>query len=86
MSEKLRAKLESEKEKKDCEEKIRIMRNHISAMKRQQEDMKKKILFFKHKENNINNAKKEKEKTKKKIYEYNINRRTELEKRRKNIG
>ena len=85
MSEKLRAKLESEKEKKECEEKIRIMRNHISAMKRQQEDMNKKIIFLKNKEKNINKAKKQKENTKKAIYEYNINRRIELERKRKNI-
>ena len=85
MSETLRAKLESEKEKKECEEKIKLMRNHISAMKRQQEDMNKKLMFLKNKENNINKAKKQKENTKKALYESNINKRTELEMKRKNI-
>ena len=85
MSETLRAKLESEKEKKECEEKIKLMRNHISAMKRQQEDMNKKLIFLKNKENNINKAKKQKENTKKALYESIINKRTELEMKRKNI-
>ena len=85
MSEKLRAKLESEREKKECEEKIRIMKNHISAMKRQQEDMNKKLAILKNKENNINNAKIQKENIKKAIYEYNITKRSELEQKRKNI-
>ena len=85
INEKYRAKLESDKEKKEYELKIRIMKNHISAMKRQKEDMNKKINFLKHKEENINNVKKEKENNKKIIMEYNINRKYELDKKRKNI-
>ena len=72
---KFKAKLESEKERKECEEKIRILKNHISAMKRQQENMNKKILFFKNKENMLNNAKKFKEKSKRDLYEYKIIKR-----------
>ena len=45
MNKKLKAILESEK--KEFEEKIRIMRNHISAVKKQQEEMNKKIIFLK---------------------------------------
>ena len=82
---KFKAKLESEKERKECEEKIRILKNHISAMKRQQENMNKKILFFKNKENMINNAKKFKEKSKRDLYEYKIIKRAELEQKKKNI-
>jgi predicted RNase H-like nuclease (RuvC/YqgF family) len=58
-TEKIRAKMESEK--KEYEEKIRMMINHISAMKRQQEDVARKINFLKQKEENLNNAKREKE-------------------------
>ncbi len=41
MIEKFRAKIESDKQKKEYEEKIRIMRNHLSMMKRQKEEMDK---------------------------------------------
>ena len=85
MSDTYKNKLESEKEKRECEERIKIMKNHISAMKRQQEDMDKKLKMIKRRENNLNEAKKQKENTKKAIYEYNINRRTELENKRKKI-
>lgn len=83
--EKFKAKLESEKERKECEEKIRILKNHISAMKRQQDNMNKKMLILKNKENMINSAKKMKEKSKRNIYEYKIIKRAELEKKKKNI-
>ena len=82
---KFKAKLESEKEKKECEEKIKILKNHILAMKRQQENMNKKILLLKNKEEILNNAKKAKEKTKRALYEYKIIKRDELEKKKKNI-
>ena len=85
MSEKYKAKLESDKEKRECEEKVRLMKNHISAMKRQQEDINKKINFLKHKEENINIVKKDRENRKKDILEYNNNRKNEIEKKRKNI-
>ena len=61
------------------------MRNHISAMKRQQDNMNKKLLFLKNKEDIINNAKKFKEKTKKDIYNHKIMKMTELEQRKKEI-
>ena len=82
---KFKAKLASEKERKECEEKIRILKNHISAMKRQQENMNKKMLLYKNKENMLNNAKKFKEKSKRDIYEYKIIKRAELEQKKKNI-
>jgi hypothetical protein len=80
-----KAKLESDKEKKEYEEKIQLLRNHISAMKRQQEDMNKKINFLKCKEETINYVKKEKENEKKLILDYNINKKNELEEKKKNI-
>jgi len=83
--EKFKAKLESEKEKKECEEKIRILKNHISAMKRQQDNINKKMFLLKNKENMINSAKKMKEKSKRNIYEYKIIKRAELEQKKKNI-
>lgn len=85
IGQKYKAKLKSEKQKKECEEKIRILKNHISAMKRQQDNMNKKILFLKNKENMLNNAKRMKEKSKKDIYEYKIIKKVELEQKRKNI-
>lgn len=80
-----KAKLESDKEKKEYEEKIQLMKNHISAMKRQQEDMNKKINFLKNKEATISFIKKEKENEKKLILDYNINKKNELEEKKKNI-
>lgn len=80
-----KAKLESDKEKKEYEEKIKLMKNHISAMKRQQEDMNKKINFLKYKKATISYVKKEKENEKKLILDYNINKRNELEEKKKNI-
>lgn len=85
MSKQYKAKIESDKEKKEYEEKIRLMKNHILAMKRQQEDMNKKINFLKHKEDSINTIKKEREYEKKAILEYNITRKTELAEKRKHI-
>ena len=85
MSEEYKAKLESDKEKKEYEQRIKLMKNHILAMKRQQDDMNKKINFLKHKEANINNIKKEREKAKKAILEYNITKKNELEEKRKQI-
>ena len=85
LSEEFKAKLESDKEKKEYEEKIKLMKNHISAMKRQKEDMNKKINFLKHKKANINNVKKEREKEKKAILEYNETKKNELEEKRKKI-
>ena len=41
-------------------------------MKRQQDNMNKKMLILKNKENMINSAKKMKEKSKRNIYEYNL--------------
>ena len=54
-------------------------------MKRQQDNMNKKLLFLKNKEDIINNAKKFKEKTKKDIYNHKIMEMTELEQRKKEI-
>ena len=54
-------------------------------MKRQQDNMNKKMLILKNKENMINSAKKMKEKSKRNIYEYKIIKRAELEKKKKNI-
>jgi hypothetical protein len=82
-TEKIRAKMESEK--KEYEEKIRMMINHISAMKRQQEDVARKINFLKQKEENLNNAKREKENARKAIMEMNNLKKNELEKKRKNV-
>ena len=61
------------------------MKNHILAMKKQQEHMDKKIKFLKHKEENIDNVKNDRENTKRAILEYNNNRKEEIEQKRKNI-
>ncbi len=85
MNDKYKAKLRSYREKKEYQEKVRLMKNHILAMKKQQEDMDKKIKFLKHKEENIINVKKDRENTKKAILEYNNNKKDEIEQKRKNI-
>ena len=82
---KLKEKLNSDKERKECEEKILLLKNHISAIKRQQDNMNKRIIFLKNKENMINNVKKMKEKSKRDFDEYKINEIAELEQKRKNI-
>lgn len=82
---KLKAKFESDKERKDCEEKLMILKNHISAIKRQQDNMNKRIIFLQNKENKINKIKKLKEKSKRVFDEYKINEIVELEQKRKNI-
>ena len=85
MSEQYRAKLESDKEMKEYEERIKLMKNHISAMRRHEDEMIKKINFLKHKEANINSVKKEKEIERKAIIEYNNNKKAELEQKKKHI-
>ena len=80
-----KAKLESEREKRECQKKIMAMKNHIASLKRRQENMNKKLMSFKIKENKANEAKKQKEDIKKSLYDTSVIKRTELEEKRKNI-
>ena len=59
------------------------MKNHILAMKKQQEDMDKKIKFLKHKEENIINVKKDRENTKKPFQNIIIIKKMKLNKKEK---
>ena len=54
-------------------------------MKRQQEEMDKKLIFLKNKEYNINKVKNEKENYKRSLLELNNRKKTELDKKRKKI-
>ena len=80
-----KAKKESDKEKKIFEEKLKIMKNHISAMKRRKEEMDKKISLLKQKESNINSIKKSKAILKDVLKTTFQRKVTELIKKRKNI-
>ena len=80
-----KAKRRSDKEKKQFEDKLNIMKRHISVMKRRQKEMDKKISFLKHKEINQYNIKKEKAHLKK-VLAYNTEKKeSELIKKRQNI-
>ena len=79
----VKSKIETKKEKKQYEEKVRLMKNHITAMKRQQDELSKKILLFKNKEKYLNTKKKEKEESKKIMLQNKIMKQNELETKKK---
>ena len=62
---------DSEKEKRAYLEKINLMKNHISALKRQQNQLNKRMANIKNKENILNEKKQEKERNN--ISSLNIN-------------
>ena len=85
LSMKFLSKIESDKEKKQYEDKINLMKKHILVMRRRKEEMDKKISFLKHKEDNINLIKKEKAKLKKALKNNTDKKRNELAKKHQNI-
>ena len=82
-SDTVKSKIESEKEKKEYEEKVRSMKNHITAIKRKQDELSKKMILLKNKEKYLSTKKKEKEDTKKMMLQNKIMKQHELESKKK---
>ena len=80
------AKQESTREKKIFLEKIQNLRNHIKALKKHQLDIVKKEEKDKEKEKYKNKMKKQKEKIKQALLSAEIDRRNEMEQKRKKIA
>ena len=80
--EKYRAKQESLKERKLCEEKVKILAKHVNVLKKQEQELYKKIQINKEKEKNLNIKKKEKENRKRALLSAEIDKRNAFEKKR----
>ena len=85
ISQKFLEKMESEKEKKLFEKKVRLMENRILGLKRKEEEMNRRILCNEKRENYLNKAKKIKNDFKNKLKNYNIYQKNSLEERRKEL-
>ena len=85
INERYKAKQESEKEKKLYQEKVRLLENRILALKNQEDDMNKKIQSNKIRQNYLNKKKKEKNDFKQTLLSYDIDKRNELDEKRKAI-
>ena len=80
-----KAKKESLKERKIYEERVKVLRNHINALKKQEEELNRKIVLNKEKERNKNIRKKEKENLKQALLSVEIDKRNEMEEKKRNI-
>ena len=81
-----KAQQESAREKKFYEEKIRLIHNHIEALKKQQLYLSKKAQKEQETERNKNKIKKEKQNIKKALLSIEIDKRNEMESKRKTIA
>ena len=81
-----RAQQESAREKKFYEEKIRLIHNHIEALKKQQLYLSKKAQKEQETERYKNKIKKEKQNIKKALLSIEIDKRNEMESKRKTIA
>ena len=80
-----KAKQESIKEKKLYEEKVQILRKHIQALQKQQSDLTKKAKKIRENEKNKTKIKNDKESIKKELLSLEIDKRNEMETKKKNI-
>lgn len=80
------AKQESKREKKLYEDKVQALKNHINAIKKQQSDLTKKAEKAKENEKYKMKLKQEKESIKQALLSAEIDRRNEMELKRKNIA
>ncbi len=78
-------KKESLKERKIYEDRVKVLRNHINALKKQEEEFNRKIELNKEKERNKNIRKKEKENLKQALLSMEIDKRNEMQEKKKNI-
>ena len=83
ISEKFLAKMESEREKKLYEKKVKLMENRILGLKRKEDEMNRRKLCNEKREKYLNKAKKVKNDFKQKLMNYNIDQKNALEERRK---
>ena len=81
-----KAQQESAREKKFYEEKIRLIHNHIEALKNQQSYLSKKAQKEKEEERYKNKIKKEKQNIKQALLAAEIDKRNEIESKRKSIA
>ena len=81
-----KAQQESAREKKFYEEKIRLIHNHIEALKKQQSYLSKKAQKEKEEERYKNKIKKEKQNIKQALLSAEIDKRNEIESKRKSIA
>lgn len=80
-----KAKQESLKEKKIYEEKVKILKNHINALKKQELELNKKAEINKEKEKNKNKIKQDKFNMKQALLSLEIDKRNALEEKKRNI-
>ena len=85
INEKYKAKQQSEKEKKIYQEKVRLLENRILALKNQEDDINKKIQSNKIRQKYLDKKKKEKNDFKQTLLSYDIDKRNELDEKRKAI-
>ena len=78
-------KKESLKERKIYEDRVKVLRNHINALKKQEEEFNRKIELNKEKERNKNIRKKEKENLKQALLSMEIDKRNEMQEKKKII-
>ena len=81
-----KAQQESAREKKFYEEKIKLIHNHIEALKKQQSYLSKKAQKEKEEERYKNKIKKEKQNIKQALLAAEIDKRNEIESKRKSIA
>lgn len=85
ISDKFRAKQESEKEKRLYQQKVALLENRIVALRKQEEEMLRRKHCNDIKQHYLNQRKKEKNEFKQKLLSYDIDQRNELEEKRKAI-
>ena len=85
ISDKFLLKQESEKEKKLYQKKVQLLENRILALKKQEEDMKRKKECNEIRQNYINKKKQEKNDFKQQLLSFDIDKRNALEEKRKAI-
>ena len=85
INENFKAKQESEKEKKLYQEKVRLLENRIFALKNQEDEMNRKMHCNEIRQNYLNKKKKEKSDFKQTLLSYDIDKRNELDEKRRAI-
>ena len=85
VSKNYKANKESEKEKKLYQEKVRLLENRILALKNHQDEIKRKMLCNDVRQTYLDQKKKEKSDMKQTLLSYDIDKRNELDLKRKQI-
>jgi hypothetical protein len=85
VSKNFKASKESEKEKKLYQEKVRLLENRILALKNHQDEIKRKMLCNDVRQTYLDQKKKEKSDMKQTLLSYDIDKRNELDLKRKQI-